>query len=53
MQARYADLIPDVVESNDTDAFKKNLLSVEVFYRDFNYEKIKEKESYKVIFWLL
>ena len=46
--AKYADKVPEISDSNDTTTYQRNLLSVEVFYDDFNYEKIEEVESYKV-----
>ena len=47
--SKYADLIPDIAYSNDTEKYKRNLLKIEVFFDDFNYEKIEEVEAYKVL----
>ena len=46
--SKYAELIPDIAYSNDTEKYKRNLLKVEVFFDDFNYENIEEIEAYKV-----
>ena len=46
--SKYADMIPDIAYSNDTEKYKRNLLKVEVFFDDFNYENIEEIEAYKV-----
>ena len=47
--SKYAELIPDIAYSNDTEKYKRNLLKIEVFFDDFNYEKIEEVEAYKVL----
>ena len=46
--SKYADMIPDIAYSNDTEKYKRNLLKIEVFFDDFNYENIEEIEAYKV-----
>ena len=46
--SKYAGMIPDITYSNDTEKYKRNLLKVEVFFDDFNYENIEEIEAYKV-----
>ena len=46
--SKYAGMIPDITYSNDTEKYKRNLLRIEVFFDDFNYEHIEEVESYKV-----
>ena len=36
--------------ANDTSRMRKNLLKLEIFYRDFNFQQITEKPSYTVGF---
>lgn len=36
------------VDLRDSDVFERNLLTVEVFFKDFNYEEILEVPSYNV-----
>ena len=46
---RFSDRIPNVVLTNSTpDAYKSNLLAVEVYFDDINFQRIKETEAYKV-----
>ena len=40
--------IPDLLSTDDPDFVKRNLLQVEVFYQDFNYENIAEVPAYTV-----
>ena len=47
---KLKDKIADVYNSNDSDSARNNLLQIEVFYEDFNYEQIEEFEAYKVCF---
>ena len=44
---RVQDYINDV---NDTEKYRKNLLKVELYFEEFNYETIKELPSYTVSF---
>ena len=46
--SKYADSIPDIAYSNDTEKYKRNLLKIEVFFNELNYEYIEEIEAYKV-----
>ena len=46
---RFSDRIPNVVLTNSTpDAYKSNLLAVEVYFDDINFQSIQEVEAYKV-----
>jgi len=36
------------VDSNDVNAVLENLLRLEIFYKEFNYEEIEETEGYPV-----
>lgn len=36
------------VNLSDSEVFERNLLTVEVFFKDFNYEEIQEVPSYNV-----
>ena len=42
---RVQDYINDV---NDTEKYRKNLLKIELYFEEFNYETIKELPSYTV-----
>ena len=46
------DKIPLIYASNETDKVQRNLLQIEVFFEDFNYEKIEEIPAYRVMFLL-
>ena len=41
--------IPSLYAQNNTAVYQKNLLQLQIFYEDFNFEMIEEVESYKVI----
>ena len=45
----YADKFPDVISANDTSTkLRKNVLKVEVYFQEFNYEQMKERPAYLV-----
>ena len=43
--------IPELIAQNDSTVFHKNLLVVDVYYKDFSYESIEEKIAYSVSLW--
>ena len=45
----YGPYIPSIIYSgNDTKKYKRNLMKIEVYYEEFNFEKVKEKPTYTV-----
>ena len=49
MKKSYMSLVPNIVgDQNETNKYRKNLMKVEVYYEEFNYEKVSEKAAYGV-----
>ena len=47
--ANFADSLPDIIDANDTSAaLRSNVLRLEIYYQEFNYETIRERPSYRV-----
>ena len=45
----FGDVAPEIRDANDTSAkLRSNLLKVEVYFQEFNYETMQERPSYPV-----
>ena len=45
----FGDVAPEIRDANDTsDKMRSNLLKVEVYFQEFNYETMQERPSYPV-----
>ena len=48
---KYNETLPELWSDNtDPDKYRRNLLRLEVFYEEMNYEKITEMPAYTVSF---
>jgi hypothetical protein len=45
---KLAPKIGDSFDVNDPDEYRENLIKVEVYYEEFNFEQIMERPSYPV-----
>ena len=48
MLTKLAPKIGTSFDINDGESYKENLIKLEVYYEEFNYEKIAERPAYKV-----
>ena len=49
MLNKLAPQIPELLsDPNDPNKYQRNLMKLEIFYKEFNFERIYEKPSYTV-----